>query len=706
MSQRNFVPKFFDTIKDYSKQRFIQDITAGAIVGIIAIPLAIAFAIASGVSPEKGLFTAVIAGFTISFLGGSRVQIGGPTGAFVVIVYGIVEKYGIDGLAVATFIAGFFLIIMGLARLGSVIKYIPHTVTVGFTSGIALIIFSSQIKDFFGLKIDKVPSDFIEKWASYFGHFSTVNLYTLGIAIGSLLIIVYWKKVTEKIPGSLIAIIVSTIVVKIFELPVETIGSKFGSIPSSLPSPMLPEISFEKIKELINPAFTIAVLAGIEALLSAVVADGMIGEKHRSNMELIANGAANILSPIFGGIPATGAIARTAANIKNGGNTPVAGMTHAIVIFLIMIFFGKFAELIPLATLSAILVVVAYNMSEWRSFVEILKSTRSDALVLITTFLLTVIIDLTVAIQIGMVLAVFLFMRRMSTVAGFNIIKEELKEDESDIFNIQTREIPKGVEVFEVEGALFFGAAQKFKEAMIQVENPPKVRIIRMDKVPVIDASGLHILKNFIEYSKNHGTSVIISELQNQPKSIISKSDIVEKTGEANIVENIDSAFERAKKIIGIKELSIVDRIKNGGIYYNIKGENNIELIKNIVPLLPVINKVPKEKILHSLIEREILMPTSVGKGIAIPYSRNPILHRPEDEIIAICFPEKPVDYPQIDEEKVHTLFVVLASNPKKHLEIIFNISKLCKDDNFLQLLKDRRPKEEIIRFIEDKVNK
>ncbi len=699
-------PKLLDTLKNYNKNQFIQDLSAGVIVGIIAIPLAIAFAIASGVTPEKGLFTAVIAGFIISFLGGSRVQIGGPTGAFVVIVYGIVEKYGIDGLAIATFIAGFFLIIMGLVKLGSVIKYIPHPVTVGFTSGIALIIFSSQIKDLFGLKIEKVPSEFIEKWIEYISNIHTINIYPLIIGIGSILIIVFWKKVTEKIPGSLIAIIISTIVVQVFNLPVETIGSKFGSIPSSLPSPKIPNISFETFKNLINPAFTIALLAGIEALLSAVVADGMIGGKHRSNMELIANGVANIVSPVFGGIPATGAIARTAANIKNGGRTPIAGMTHALTIFLIMIFFGKWAELIPLSTLGAILVVVAYNMSEWRSFVEILKSTKSDAAVLLITFILTVIIDLTVAIEIGIVLAAFLFMRRMVVVSEVNFIKDQLKENEEDFdpFNLQTREIPKGVEVFEIDGPLFFGAAQKFKEAMTQVENPPKVRIIRMRRVPTIDATGIHILKKLIEDSKKEGISLILSGVQKQPLEIIKQSEIDKLIGEINIQENIDAALERAKEILGIKKISFVDKIKNGGIYYNIPGNNNIELIKNIVPELPSIYKLSKDQILHNLIERETLMPTSIDKGIAIPHSRNPIVHRKEDEIIAICFPENPVDYPAIDGEKVHTLFVVLTSDTKTHFEAIFNIAKICKDEEFLKILKERRNREEIIEFIEKKM--
>src|SRR5664279_235865 len=398
-----FKPKIFDALKNYNRQQFSKDLIAGLIVGVVALPLAIAFAIASGVSPEKGLYTAIIGGFIISALGGSKVQIGGPTGAFIVIVYGIVQQYGINGLIIATFIAGVMLIIMGLARLGAIIKFIPHPLIIGFTSGIALIIFSSEIKDFFGLKMGAVPADFLDKWKSYFVNFHSLNIYTVLIACVAIIIILLWPKVTHKVPGSLIAILVTTAAAQLFHLPVESIGSRFGAIPSSLPSPVIPHIDFATIKSLVRPAFTIALLGGIESLLSAVVADGMIGGNHRSNMELIAQGIANIFSSIFGGIPATGAIARTATNVKNGGRTPVAGIIHALTLLLIMLFFGKWAALIPLASLAGILVVVAYNMSEWQAFVSVLRGPRTDMAVLLTTFLLTVLVDLTVAIEVGMV---------------------------------------------------------------------------------------------------------------------------------------------------------------------------------------------------------------------------------------------------------------------------------------------------------------
>ncbi|MGH2649508.1 MAG: SulP family inorganic anion transporter, partial [Ginsengibacter sp.] len=481
-------PKLFDTLKTYNRQQFGKDAMAGLIVGIVAIPLAIAFAIASGVSPEKGLYTAIIGGFIISALGGSKVQIGGPTGAFIVIVYGIVQQYGIDGLIIATFLAGVMLIIMGFARLGAVIKFIPHPLIIGFTSGIALIIFSSEIKDFFGLKMGAVPANFLDKWKSYFANFSSLNIYTLLIACAAVIIILLWPKVTHKIPGSLIAILATTAAVQLFHLPVESIGSRFGTIPSSLPSPVIPHLDFSIIKNLIRPAFTIAILGGIESLLSAVVADGMIGGNHRSNMELIAQGTANIFSSIFGGIPATGAIARTATNVKNGGRTPVAGMIHAVTLLLILLFFGKWASLIPMATLAAILVVIAYNMSEWRHFLSVTKGPKSDVAVLLATFLLTVIIDLTVAIEIGMVLAAFLFMRKMIQFSNVNILTSQIDDhnDEPDKGAISNYKIPKDVEVFEITGPLFFGAAYKFKDSIKFIERTPKVLIIRMRLVPII----------------------------------------------------------------------------------------------------------------------------------------------------------------------------------------------------------------------------
>lgn len=550
-------PKLFTTLKDYNKKQFISDATAGVIVGIVALPLAIAFGIASGVTPEKGIITAIIAGFIISFLGGSRVQIGGPTGAFIIIVYGIIQQYGTTGLAIATIMAGAILVIMGLVKFGSLIKFIPFPVVVGFTSGIALLIFSTQIKDFFGLHIKNVPAEFHEKWLAYFGNFHSLNIYVLGIALLSLLIMIFWPKVTHKIPGSLIAIIISTILVQLLNLPVDTIGTRFGEIPSNLPSPSFYEIDLTVIRNLIGPATVIALLAAIESLLSAVVADGMIGGKHRSNMELVAQGIANIITPIFGGIPATGAIARTATNIKNGGRTPVAGIIHAITLLLIMLFFGSYAKLIPMATLAAILVIVSYNMSEWRAFKELLRSPKSDVAVLLTTFFLTVIFDLTIAIEIGMVLAVLLFMKRMSEVSNVSVVTRELEDEEEmvDPNAIDKKQIPAGVEVFEINGPFFFGAARKFRDQMEMVEKQPKVRIIRMRNVPAVDATGLQTLKDLHKDAKKHSTHLILSGVHTQPLYAMTQAGIFDLYGEENILGNIDDALDRAREILGLPKL-------------------------------------------------------------------------------------------------------------------------------------------------------
>lgn len=548
-----FKPKIFDTLKNYNRQQFGKDVMAGLIVGIVALPLAIAFAIASGVSPEKGLYTAIIAGFIISAMGGSRVQIGGPTGAFIVIVYGIVQIHGVNGLIIATFMAGVMLIIMGFARLGSVIKFIPHPLIIGFTSGIAILIFSSQMKDFFGLKMGAVPADFLDKWKSYVESFWSVNIYAVLIAAATVVIILLWPKLTHKIPGSLIAILVTTAAMQMLHLPIDTIGSRFGSIPSSLPMPVMPHIDFATVKNLIQPAFTIALLGGIESLLSAVVSDGMIGGNHKSNMELIAQGTANIFSSIFGGIPATGAIARTATNVKNGGRTPVAGIVHAITLLLIMLFVGKWAALIPMATLAGILVVVAYNMSEWESFVSVFKGPRSDVAVLLTTFLLTVLVDLTVAIEIGMVLAVFLFMRKMIKFSDVSILTKDIDDNGNakDKEAIGNFTIPESVEVFEITGPLFFGAAYKFKDAMRFIEKPPKVLIIRMRQVPIIDATGIRTLEEVFKESKHRGTKLILSEVHSQQvMKELQDARLLFSIGKANVTDTFSKSLERSRMIL------------------------------------------------------------------------------------------------------------------------------------------------------------
>lgn len=543
-----FYPKIIDTIRRYSREQFFKDIVAGIIVGIVALPLAIAFAIASGVSPEKGIITAVIAGFIISALGGSRVQIGGPTGAFIVIVYGIVQEFGLNGLIIATFLAGIFLVVMGLAKLGTVIKFIPFPLIIGFTSGIAIIIFSSEVKDILGLPVEKVPAEFTGKWELYFRHLGEVNIYALLTGAATILLVMLWPRVSHKIPGSLIAILVTTAMAQLFHLPLDTIGTKFGTIPSAFPMPQFPHISLDTFKLLIKPAFTIALLGAIESLLSAVVADGMTGGNHRSNTELIAQGVANIFSSLFGGIPATGAIARTATNIKNGGRTPVAGIIHALTLLLIMLFAGKWAALIPMATLAGILMVVAYNMSEWKNFISVVKGSKSDAAVLLVTFLLTVLIDLTVAIQIGMVLAVFLFMGRMTQISYV----KQLSADAMDIKLGATQiQLPEGVEVFEVNGPLFFGAAYKFKDALRIVERPTKVLIIRMEYVPVIDATGIRILKEIIKDIQQRGTRLILCEVQSdQVMTELQKSRLVFQVGKANIVGSFEEAISRSNSIL------------------------------------------------------------------------------------------------------------------------------------------------------------
>jgi SulP family sulfate permease len=534
----------------YSRKEFLGDLTAGLIVGIVALPLAIAFAIASGVKPEQGLYTAIIAGVTVSLLGGSRVQIAGPTGAFIVIIYGIVQKYGYDGLAVATLIAGVLLILMGIARLGTLLRFVPYPLTVGFTSGIALIIFSSQVKDFFGLSMPALPADFVGKWVEYAHHFGDAHLPSLAVGAGSLIVILLWPRVTHRIPGSLVAILAATAAVQIFAIPVETIGSRFGSVPSSLPAPHIPDVSWETVTNLFSPALAIALLGGIESLLSAVVADGMTRSRHRSNMELVAQGAANIISPIFLGIPATGAIARTATNVKSGARTPVAGLIHAAVLLCIMLLFGEWAALIPMPTLAAILIVVSYTMSEWHSFVKLLRAPGEDVAVLLVTFGLTVIIDLTVAIEFGIILAALLFMRKMAQISQVNPITRDLKEEaEEDEEKGSAPAVPDGVEVFEVYGTLFFGAVEQFTESIRYLEKKPKVFILETRHLLAVDASGLRALDDLAAILKGQGTALIVSGVHKQPLVALSQSGFIDRLGEENICGTLEEALDRARRI-------------------------------------------------------------------------------------------------------------------------------------------------------------
>lgn len=553
-------PELITVISEgYTRKLFLADLSAGLTVGVVALPLAIAFAIASGVKPEQGLYTAIVAGLVTAVLGGTRVQISGPTGAFIVIVYGIVQQYGYKGLAIATLIAGVILIFMGFSRMGVLLKFIPYPVIVGFTSGIALIIFSSQIRDFAGLRMEKVPAEFVEKWIAYKQFASTLNPYAIGLGVISILIILLMPRITHRIPGPLVAIVLMTLVVRFLHLPVETIGDRFGSMSNSLPSPHLPQVSLHLIREMFSPALTIALLGSLESLLAAVVADGMLGTRHRSNMELIAQGAGNIASVIFGGIPSTGAIARTATNIKSGGRTPIAAIIHCLTLALILLFLGKLAALIPMTTLAAVLIVVAWNMSEWHAFRALLHSPRSDVAVLLVTFALTVLIDLTVAIQVGVLMAAFLFIQRMSNETQFNFITDNLREpDETETRDMSGIRIPPEVEVFEIYGSIFFGAVERFKDAMRRIESPPKVLIVRMRHVTVLDATGLRVFEELLESVRRKKTTLILSAVSKQPLNVMQQSGFISKLGEENIRDDIFEALKRADEILAESEYQTV----------------------------------------------------------------------------------------------------------------------------------------------------
>lgn len=562
MKGLNFQPKLFSTLKNYSRANLMTDIMAGIIVGIVALPLAIAFGIASGVTPEKGIITAIVAGFIISFLGGSKVQIGGPTGAFIVIIYGIIQQYGLEGLMIATLMAGVLLILLGVFKLGTVIKFIPYPIIVGFTSGIAVTIFTTQIADIFGLNFgsDKVPGDFIGKWMVYFKHFDTVNWWNTLISIISILIIAITPRFSKKIPGSLIAIVLVTVVVYYLKMHlgitcIDTIGDRFA-IEAKLPEMVVPAIGWEEIRNLFPVAITIAVLGAIESLLSAAVADGVIGDRHDSNTELIAQGIANVVSPIFGGIPATGAIARTMTNINNGGRSPIAGIVHAVVLLLIFLILMPLAQYIPMACLAGVLVIVSYNMSGWRTFKALLKNPKSDVAVLLITFFLTVIFDLTVAIEIGLVIACVLFMKRVMETTEISVIKDEIDPNkESDLEVHEERlTIPKGVEVYEINGPYFFGIATKFEETMAQLGDRPKIRIIRMRKVPFIDSTGIHNLTNLCQMSQKENIHIILSGVNEKVHNVLEKSGFYEFLGKENICSNINEALAVADK--EIKELT------------------------------------------------------------------------------------------------------------------------------------------------------
>lgn len=557
MKAFNIQTKLFSCLKTYDKKTFMSDLMAGIIVGIVALPLAIAFGIASGVTPEKGIITAIVAGLVISLFGGSKVQIGGPTGAFIIIIYGIIQKYGFEGLTIATLMAGFFLVLFGLLRLGTIIKYIPYPIVVGFTSGIAVTIFTTQIKDLFGLTLPSNPSDFIEKWGVYLQNFNTIDPWCALIGVASVVVIAVTPRFSKKIPGSLIAIILMTIVALLLKnfagvLSIETIGDRF-SISNELPAAQVPDMNWETFKSLVSPAITIAILGAIESLLSATVADGVIGDHHDSNTELVAQGLANIASPLFGGIPATGAIARTMTNINNGGKTPVAGIIHAVVLLLIFLFLMPLAKYIPMACLAGVLVVVSYGMCGWRSFLELMKNPKSDVTVLLITFFLTIIFDLTIAIEVGLIIACLLFMKRMSETTDVKAITEEIDLNQDAEFstgNLDHLIIPQGVEVYEINGPYFFGAGNKFEEIMASFGDRPKVRIIRMRKVPFVDSTGIHNLTNLCEMSKKEGIQIVLSGVREKVNGQLEHAGFYHLIGEENICSHINLALKRANEII------------------------------------------------------------------------------------------------------------------------------------------------------------
>jgi len=561
-----FKPKLIETIRHYNRKSFMQDLMAGLIVGIVALPLAIAFGIASGVSPEKGIITAIVAGLIISVLGGSKVQIGGPTGAFIVIIYGIIQQYGIEGLTIATLMAGAFLILFGVLHLGTIIKYIPYPIVVGFTSGIAVTIFTTQIKDLFGLTMEEVPGDFIEKWIAYFHDFGTVDAWSAMIGLVSVIIIAATPKFSKKVPGSLIAIIVTTVAALLLRQwagveSIETIGDRF-SIDSQMPTAQVPDMSWETIKQLVTPALTIAILGAIESLLSATVADGVIGDHHDSNTELIAQGVANLATPLFGGIPATGAIARTMTNINNGGRSPIAGIIHAAMLLLIFFFLMPLAKYIPMACLAGVLVVVSYGMCGWRSFKALLNNPKSDVTVLLITFFLTIIFDLTIAIEVGLVIACLLFMRRMAETTDVRVISDEINPEDEDtdmrMGNLEHLTIPKGVEVYEINGPYFFGAGNKFEEIMGRFGDRPRVRIIRMRKVPFIDSTGIHNLTNLCNMSQKDGVKIVLSGVNPKVQATLAKAGFNELLGEDNICSHINIALAKASEIAGKRTNSMV----------------------------------------------------------------------------------------------------------------------------------------------------
>lgn len=698
-------PRLFEILKQgYSLKTFGSDLSAGLIVGVVAIPLAVAFAIASGVTPDKGLLTAVIAGFLVSALGGSHVQIGGPTGAFIVIVYGVVSKYGLEGLILATLMAGVILLVLGLARLGTVIQYIPYPVIVGFTSGIAVIIFSSQMNDFLGLGLKQIPGDFLDKWGLFLTHLGEVNLWALGIALGTIVIIVGLAKLDRRIPGALLALVAATVLVQVFQLPVETIGKRFGSVSGSIPLPMLPPLSLGKLKELLLPAVSIAMLAGIESLLSAVVADGLTGKKHDPNQELIGQGVANIVSALFGGIPATGAVARTATNVKSGAQTPVAGLVHAVFLLLVLLLLAPVAALIPLATLAGILATVSYNMSEQHTFRMLLKGPRGDIAVLLTTFGLTVLVDLTVAIPIGVLFSLLVFLSKMSNTAQVTVHTKEMHNESRNLdpFGLTKMTLPRGVEVFEVEGPFFFGAAERFKEAMLVVEKLPPVRILSLPHVPSIDASGIMILNDLLAQTRTKGTYLLLAAVRPEVQRALDKIGFTAKIGVANVLTDLPAALDRAKALLGVHEGSVADQLRAGGVT-EADGSTPAEVIRQVGERFPL-PKAVANRLTQSMLEREALAPTALGGGLAFPHPRA-LLAGEHVSFVFVAYLKRAMDWGAPDGKPVKTVFFLAATSLEGHLRTLSALARAAKEPEFQVLLDGHAPSDILAGWIDDQRN-
>jgi SulP family sulfate permease len=688
-------PRLIEVLqKGYSLKTFGADLSAGLIVGVVAIPLAVAFAIASGVTPDKGLLTAVIAGFLISALGGSNMQIGGPTGAFIVIVYGVLTKYGPEGLIVATLMAGVFLLILGFAKLGTVIQFIPYPVIVGFTAGIAVTILTSQVNDFLGLGLTHIPADFLDKWGLFLTHLDQTNFWALGLAVGTIVVIVGVKRINGQIPAALVALVLGTVAVLVFRLPVETIGSRFGAISGAIPVPTLPNVGLDHLRSLILPAFSIAMLAGIESLLSAVVADTQTGTKHNSNQELIGQGFANVASALFGGIPATGAIARTATNIKSGGQTPVAGIVHAVFLLLVLLFLSPLTGLIPLAVLAGILATVCYNMSEHTTFVELTKGPPADMVVLVATFLLTVLIDLTVAIPVGILFALLFFLRKMSRSTQVTRHSGELRDapEELDPFGLTKVTLPDEVEVFEVEGPFFFGAAERFKEALKFDDQAGRVRVLRFRRVPSIDASGVRVLKELVANARAHGTALLFASVSGDVMATLKRSGFVALAGADAFLPDLLAALDRALTLLGHGEPSLADRLVRGG---SVTATSTAAATDPVAFLRAVSASFPlapaaREALARSMVEREAMASTALGRGVAFPHPRNPLAGVHDQEFVTVAYPAEPLDWGAPDGQPVKAVFFLAATSVQNHLKTLATLAKHTKDPDFQALL-DRR---------------